>query len=141
MGKLLAIDYGGKRCGIAVTDDMQIIASGLDTIATTDLLEWLVSYTQKETVERFIIGLPKRMHGQASAIEPEIQKFITKLGQKLSHIPIERYDERFTSKLALDTLLKGGASKKKRQEKGIIDKISATLILQGYMDNQSNNPF
>lgn len=137
MGKLLAIDYGSKRCGIAVTDDMQIIASGLDTIPTASLISWLQVYVSKESVDVFVVGEPKRLHGEASAIEPQIKEFLTKLETLFPAIPIKRMDERFTSKMAFDTMLASGMSKKKRQNKGLIDQISATIILQGYLQQKN----
>lgn len=137
MGCILAIDYGTKRCGIAVTDDLQIIASALDTVETSSVLSFLKNYIQANHVTTIVIGQPKRMHGQDSDVEKLILKFIEKLKKTLpSDISIERYDERFTSKLAFDTLLSSGVSKKRRQDKGVIDRISATLILQGYLDSR-----
>lgn len=136
MGQLLAIDYGNKRTGIAVTDDMQIIASGLDTIETPKLISFLKNYMNTNTVDAFIIGEPKRMHGIASDIEVEIKEVIEKLKTTFNTIQIFRIDERFTSKIAFDTMIASGISKKKRQNKGLIDKISATLILQSFLDSK-----
>ncbi|MDY8134000.1 Holliday junction resolvase RuvX [Aquimarina sp. 2201CG5-10] len=136
MARILAIDYGGKRCGIAVTDESQIIASGLTTVETKDLLLWLQDYVVKEDVELFIVGEPKRLHGEASDSEKLIQPFLEKLNTVLPDIPVKRIDERFTSKIAFNTMLASGISKKKRKDKALVDQISATIILQDYLYNQ-----
>ncbi|WP_103865270.1 Holliday junction resolvase RuvX [Aquimarina sp. I32.4] len=136
MARILAIDYGGKRCGIAVTDESQIIASGLTTVDTKDLLQWLEGYVAKEEVELFIVGEPKRLHGEPSESEKLIQPFLEKLHKVLPTIPVKRIDERFTSKMAFDTMLASGISKKKRKDKALVDQISATIILQDYLYNQ-----
>lgn len=130
MKRLLAIDYGKKRCGIAVTDPLQIIASGLTTVSTPDLISFLKKYTTDEAVEKIIIGRPKRMNNEDSEIETDIQRFIELLTKELPQIPIEREDERFTSKIAFQTMIDSGLKKKQRQNKALIDEISATLILQ-----------
>ncbi len=136
MARILAIDYGGKRCGIAVTDESQIIASGLTTVDTKDLLSWIKDYVSKEAVELFVVGEPKRLHGEASESEKLIKPFLEKLSKELPDIPIKRIDERFTSKIAFDTMIAGGISKKKRRNKALVDQISATIILQDYLYNQ-----
>ncbi|TPN84786.1 Holliday junction resolvase RuvX [Aquimarina algicola] len=136
MARILAIDYGGKRCGIAVTDESQIIASGLTTIDTQKLLEWLKAYVSEEEVELFIIGEPKRLHGESSESEKLIQLFLEKLGKTIPDIPVKRIDERFTSKIAFNTMIASGISKKKRQNKALVDQISATIILQDYLYNR-----
>lgn len=136
MGRLLAIDYGTKRTGLAVTDEMQIIASGLTTVNTNDTIVYLKDYVEKETVDKFIIGLPKQMNNTLSESEVFIQKFITKLHQEIPLIPIVRVDERFTSKIAFQTMIDSGLKKKQRQNKALIDEISATLILQSYLSSQ-----
>lgn len=133
MKRLLAIDYGKKRCGIAVTDPLQIIASGLTTVSTPDLISFLKKYTTDEAVEKIIIGKPKRMNNEDSEIETDIQHFIELLRKELPQIPIEREDERFTSKMAFQTMIDSGLKKKQRQNKALIDEISATLILQSYL--------
>ncbi len=135
MARILAIDYGGKRCGIAVTDESKIIASGLTTVATKEVLQWLQEYTSKEKVELFIVGEPKRLHGEASESEQLIQVFLEKLNTVLPDIPVKRMDERFTSKIAFNTMITSGISKKKRRDKTLVDKISATIILQDYLYN------
>lgn len=133
MGRLLAIDYGKKRTGIAVTDELQIIASGLTTVDTKDLINFLKNYVQKEQVELFLIGEPKQMNNEASESEALIIPFLKKLQKAIPDIPFERVDERFTSKMAFQTMLDSGLSKKKRQNKALVDEISATLILQSYL--------
>ena len=133
MGRLLAIDYGKKRTGIAITDELQIIASGLTTIDTKDLINFLKDYVQKEQVDLFLVGEPKQMNNEASESEALIIPFLKKLQNVIPDIPIERVDERFTSKMAFQTMLDSGLSKKKRQNKALIDEISATLILQNYL--------
>lgn len=133
MSKILAFDYGTVRTGLAVTDDLKMMAFGLDTIATKELFVYLDKYLKTEKVELFVVGEPKKMDGTASESEVYIQEFIKKLNNKY-HIPIERFDERFTSKMAFDTMITSGIGKKKRKDKALVDKISATIILQGYLD-------
>lgn len=133
MGRLLALDYGKKRTGIAVTDELKIIASGLITVKTSELLDFLKDYTNQETVETLVVGLPKQMDNTASESEYLIQKFLPKLIANFPNIPIVRIDERFTSKMAFQSMIDSGLGKKKRQNKALVDEISATLILQNYM--------
>ncbi|MGM5469918.1 Holliday junction resolvase RuvX [Flavobacteriaceae bacterium LMO-SS05] len=133
MGRILAIDFGTKRTGIAVTDELQMIASGLTTVATTDLIEFLKDYITTEQVELFIIGEPKQMNNEASESEASIQIFIKKLTQAIPNIPIERIDERFTSKMAFQTMIDSGLKKNQRKNKALVDEISATIILQSYL--------
>lgn len=133
MSRLLAIDFGKVRTGIAVTDELQIIASGLTTVATTELIPFLKEYTQKEKVELFLVGLPKQMNNTASESEMIIKPFLEKLSKSFPKIPIKRVDERFTSKIAFQSMIDGGLKKKQRQSKGLIDEISATIILQSYL--------
>lgn len=135
MARILAIDYGSKRCGIAITDESKIIASGLTTVDTKDLLSWLLDYVSKEEVELFVVGEPKRLHGEPSESEKLIKPFLEKLNKVLPAIPVERMDERFTSKIAFNTMLASGISKKKRRDKALVDQISATIILQDYLYN------
>jgi len=135
MGRLLAIDYGTKRTGIAVTDEMQIIASGLTTVETSNLIVFLKTYISKEKVDKIIVGLPKQMNNSDSESEVYIQKFIVALEKEMPHISIERVDERFTSKMAFQTMIDGGLTKKQRRNKALVDEISATLILQSYMSS------
>ena len=136
MGRLLAIDYGSKRTGIAVTDEMQIIASGLTTVETKNLIPFLKTYCKDELVELFLIGLPKQMNNQLSESEPLILKFIKILEKEIPHISIQRVDERFTSKMAFQSMIDSGLKKKQRQNKALVDEISATLILQSYLHNK-----
>ena len=136
MGRILAIDYGKVRTGIAVTDELQIIASGLTTVLTKELLEFLSSYVTNETVDLFIVGLPKQMNNEPSESESLIIPFLKKLEAKFPSTPITRVDERFTSKMAFQTMIDSGLKKKQRQNKALIDEISATLILQSYMYNK-----
>ena len=136
MGRLLAIDYGSKRTGVAVTDEMQIIASGLTTVDTNNIINFLKSYIDKESVDLILIGLPKQMNNELSESEPLILKFIKTLDKELPDTPIHRVDERFTSKMAFQTMIDSGLNKKKRKNKALVDEISATLILQSYLYNK-----
>ena len=135
MVRILAIDFGIKRTGIAVTDELRLIASGLTTVSTKELLHFLKDYTQKECVDLFIVGEPKQMDNSISESELEIKSFLKKLKTFIPQIPVKRYDERFTSKMAFQAMIDGGVKKQKRKNKALIDEISATLILQGYMDS------
>lgn len=134
MGKALAIDYGQKRCGIAVTDDLQIIASGLTTVPTKEVLSFLKKYINEENVTEIIVGEPKQMNNQPSESEAFIKPFLVELKKIIPNIPIIRIDERFTSKMAVQTMISSGLKKKKRQNKALIDEISATIILQTYLN-------
>ena len=133
MGRILAIDYGTKRTGIAVTDELQLIASGLTTVKTENLISFLADYFQKETVDLVLIGEPKQKDGSPSQSEAHIQTFLKQFRQKFSNMPVKRVDERFTSKLAFDSMIKSGLKKKQRQNKALIDEVSATIILQSYL--------
>ena len=134
MARILAIDYGKKRTGIAITDELQIIASGLTTVNTKDFFTFIANYLKKEDVELFIVGEPKQMDYSVSESEVLIIPFITKLKTAYPNIPIERIDERFTSKMAFQTMIDSGFSKKKRRDKALLDEISATIILQTYLN-------
>ena len=136
MKKILALDFGKKRTGIAVTDDLQIFASGLTTVATSKLISFLKDYIQKEGVALFVVGKPKQMNNTDSESEVLIASFLKKLQGNFPKIPIHREDERFTSKMAFQTMIDSGFSKKKRQDKALIDEISATIILQSYLYNK-----
>lgn len=136
MGKILAFDFGKKRTGIAVTDDLQIIASGLDTIETKALFPFLNKYVSQEEVTLFVVGKPKQMNNTDSESEVLIRGFLAKLSKHFPNIPIHREDERFTSKMAFQTMIDGGLNKKQRQNKALVDKISATIILQSYLYNR-----
>lgn len=132
----MAIDYGIKRTGIAVTDDMQIIASGLTTVDTPKLFSFLTEYLKKEKVEAILVGDPKQMNGMPSESAEMINTFVEKLRNQVNEIEIVRVDERFTSKLAFQSLIQSGAKKKQRQDKGLIDEISATILLQDYLSQK-----
>lgn len=136
MAQILALDFGLKRVGIAVTDDLQIIASGLTTIPTNEIFKFLDNYLQREKVELFLVGAPKQMDYTVSESEKHIIPFVKKLKSKFSNIPILRIDERFTSKMAFQTMIDSGLKKKQRQNKALIDEISATIILQSYLYNK-----
>jgi putative Holliday junction resolvase len=135
MARILAIDYGKKRTGIAVTDNLQIIASGLTTVPTKELYTFLKEYTNNEKVELFLVGEPKQMNNSASESEALIIPFIDDLIKMFPSIPIKRIDERFTSKMAFQTMIDSGLKKKQRQNKALVDEISATIILQSYLYN------
>lgn len=137
MGRLLAIDYGKKRTGLAVTDPLQIIATALETVPTENLLHYLEEYQKQEEIEAFIIGKPQSLQGEATNASPLVEKFIQELTKKYPQIPIHQHDERFTSKIALNAMITGGTSKKYRQNKGNLDKVSAVVILQSYMESLS----
>ncbi|CAL2079707.1 Holliday junction resolvase RuvX [Tenacibaculum dicentrarchi] len=136
MGRVLAIDFGKKRTGIAVTDELQIIASGLTTVNTKELISFLKDYIKKENVALFIIGKPKQMDNSDSQSEALILPFLEKLAKSIPNIPIKREDERFTSKMAFQTMIDSGLNKKQRQNKALVDEISATIILQSYLYNK-----
>ncbi|WP_299014237.1 Holliday junction resolvase RuvX [uncultured Polaribacter sp.] len=133
MSRILAIDFGKKRTGIAVTDELQIIASGLTTVNTEELLPFLKDYISKEKVALFLVGLPKQMNNTDSESEVLIAPFLAKLQKEIPNIPVKRIDERFTSKMALQTMIAGGMKKKQRRNKALVDEISATIILQSYL--------
>lgn len=135
MARILAFDYGEKRTGIAVTDELQIIASGLTTVDTKKIFSFITEYLKKERVELFVVGEPKQMNNTASESEALIAVFVTKLSQTFPKIPIKRIDERFTSKMAFQSMIDSGLKKKQRQNKALIDEISATIILQTYLSS------
>lgn len=134
MSKIVAIDFGGKRCGIAETDSLQIIASGLTTVETKNLQDFMMDYLQKEDVECMVVGEPRRLNDEMSAIEKSIEPFINFIKKRFPKLKIEREDERFTSKMAIESMIAGGVKKMKRRDKALVDKVSATLILQSYME-------
>ena len=133
MSRILSIDYGKKRTGLAVTDPLQLIAGGLATVSTSTLFEYLSDYVQKEQVERIVIGEPRQPNGQPSENLARVQQFVNRWRKAMPQIPIEYFDERFTSVLAHQAMLEGGLKKKARQDKALVDEISATIILQDYM--------
>lgn len=135
MGRILAIDYGRKRAGIAVTDELQIIATGLETVASHELLTFLKEYTTREQVDLIVVGEPRDMMNRPSEASRFIEPFVKKLRAAFPNMEIKRFDERFTSKMAHQAMIEGGLKKKKRQDKALVDTLSATLILQSYMES------
>ena len=133
LARILSIDYGKKRTGIAVTDPLQIIAGGLATVSTSELFDWLKAYLAKESVERIIIGEPRQPNGQPSENLQRVQQFVNRWRKAVPEVPIEYFDERFTSVLAHQAMLDGGLKKKVRQDKALVDEISATIILEDYL--------
>jgi putative Holliday junction resolvase len=136
MSRILSIDYGKKKTGIAVTDPMQIIANGLTTVETSKIWEFLADYLSKNEVERLIIGLPKQMNNEPSESMKYINPFVGRFKKLYPNIPVEFVDERFTSKLAFQAMIDGGLKKKERQNKALVDEISATIILQSYLETK-----
>ena len=139
MARILSIDYGKKRTGLAVTDPLQIIASGLATVSTSELFDYLKQYIDKEPVERIVIGEPRQPNGQPSENLARVQQFVNRWRKAMPQIPIEYYDERFTSVLAHQAMIDGGLRKKVRQDKALVDEISATIILEDYMRSRQFN--
>ena len=133
MGRIMAIDYGKKRTGLAVTDPLRIIATPLDTVSTNELISYLGSYMKKETVDEFVVGMPKTLKNEDSEIAPLVRAFVEELKKVYPEKKIHLADERFTSRMAMQAMIEGGMKKKDRQIKGNVDKISATIILQSFM--------
>lgn len=133
MARILSIDYGRKRTGLAVTDPLQLIAGGLATVSTHELFDWLKDYVGREPVERIVIGEPRQTNGQPSENYQRVQEFINRWRRAMPAVPIECYDERFTSVLAQQVMIDAGLRKKARQDKALVDEISAVIILQDYM--------
>ena len=136
MGRVLAIDYGVRRTGLAVTDPLQIIPGGLTTVETPQLLTFLKNYLSKENVERFVVGLPKQTNGQDSDNLPRVQAFVVQLKKIFPAVPVDMWDERYTSVLAQQTILQSGIGKMARRNKALVDEVSATIILQGWMERR-----
>ena len=136
MPRILAIDYGLKRTGIAITDEMQIIASGLTTIESPTAIQFFRDYFSKEKVEKVLIGEPKQMNGEPSQSTEIIEKFVTKFKNVFPEMAIERVDERFTSKMAFQTMIDSGLKKQQRRNKALVDEISATIMLQDYLNRK-----
>jgi putative holliday junction resolvase len=136
MARIIAIDFGMKRVGIASTDPLQLIASPMTTVANKESIAFISDYCSKEEVETIVVGQPTRASGELSGIETEILKFIVKLKEKLPNMPIERWDERYTSKMAMQALIASGVKKKQRRDKSLLDSTSAGLILQDYLENK-----
>ena len=130
MARILSIDYGKKRTGIAVTDPLQLIAGGLATVSTSELFDWLKAYLAREPVERIVIGEPRQPNGQPSENLERVQQFVNRWRKVVPEVPVEFYDERFTSVLAHQAMIDGGLKKKARQDKALVDEISATIILE-----------
>ena len=135
MGRIIAIDYGKKRSGIAVTDTLKIVANGLTTVPTHTLSDFIKNYIASESVEKIIVGLPKQMNNQPSENMRYIQPFVNRLRKEIPEIPVEMYDERFTSVLAHRAMIDGGMKKMARRDKAIVDEISATIILNDYLES------
>ncbi len=133
MGRILAIDYGKKRTGIAVTDPLRIIATPLETVLTSDLIKFLTTYLGKEPVDEFVVGMPKTLLNEDSEIAPLVRIFVEELKKTFPEKKIHLADERFTSRMAMQAMIDGGMKKKDRQVKGNVDKISATIILQSFL--------
>lgn len=138
MGRLLAIDYGRKRCGIAVTDPLRICANGLITVRACDLMDFLKEYCERETVDKIIVGLPRQMDGSPSESSRYIEPFLKHLRREMPEMPVERYDERFTSTLAHRSMIDGGLRRMARRNKELVDEIAATIILNDYLSSNLN---
>ena len=136
MGRIIAIDYGRKRTGLAVTDTMQIIANGLCTVPSGEVVDFLKDYASREKVELFVVGQPKQLNNEPSENMLYVTAFVNRLRKVIPEIPIEYFDERFTSVMAHRAMIDGGLKKKKRQDKALADEISAVIILQGYMEKK-----
>ena len=136
MSRVLCIDYGVRRTGIAVTDPLQIIANGLTTVETQKLMKFLQDYVAQEKVERFVVGLPKQTNGRDSDNLPRVKTFVEQLEKAIPNIPVEMWDERYTSVLAQQTILQSGIGKMARRNKALVDEVSATIILQGWMERR-----
>lgn len=136
MARLLSIDYGRKRCGLAVTDPLQLVPGGLTTVPTSSLMDFLKDYLQREEVERIIVGEPRQSNGMPSENMARVEAFVKVLRKQVPGISVDFYDERFTSVIAHRTMIEGGLKKKDRMNKGLVDEISATIILEDYMDSR-----
>ena len=136
MGRIIAIDYGQKKVGFAVTDELQIIANGLDTVHVSKAFDFLKDYVSKEKVDVIVIGDPRKMDNSQSDSARFIEPFVNRVKKEIPNIPVVRMDERFTSKMAFQTMIDAGLGKKARQNKELVDKISATIILQSYLMNK-----
>jgi putative Holliday junction resolvase len=138
MGRILGIDFGTKRIGIAITDPLQIFASPLKTVRNHEFYDFIEEYIKTESIEEFVIGYPMTLNNQASESVKYINPFIRKLNRLFPEIPVNKVDERFTSGMALKTMIEGGVKKKERRDKAMVDKISASIILQSFLDKRSN---
>jgi putative Holliday junction resolvase len=137
MARIIAIDYGKKRCGIAVTDPLQIIASGLTTVDSKELVWFLKQYTQKEAVEKLVVGYPLNLDDSPTDATAAVEKFVRNFTKVFPNIPVEMVDERYTSAMAMEAMIAMGMKRQQRREKGMIDEISATIILQEYLQSRS----
>lgn len=135
MGRILAIDYGRKRCGVAATDTLQICANGLGTVRACDLMAFLKDYCAKEPVERIVVGLPKQLNGEPSESTRYIEPFLKHLKNEMPEMPVDRYDERFTSAIAHRAMIDGGLPKMARRNKELVDEMAATIILTDYLES------
>jgi len=140
MGRILAVDYGAKRTGLAVTDTLQIAAGGLTTVASAEAVSYIVAYAKREPIDEIVVGLPKQMDNRPSENMARVKTFARKLKAALPEATIAFYDERFTSTMAHRAMIDGGLGKKRRQDKALVDEISAVIILQGYMEWKKNQP-
>lgn len=138
MGRVLAIDYGVRRTGLAVTDPLQIIPGGLTTVETPQLLAYLKNYLCKENVERFVVGLPRQTNGRDSDNLPRVRAFVEQLKKAFPSVPVDMWDERYTSVMAQQAILQSGIGKMARRNKALVDEVSATIILQGWMERTPN---
>ncbi len=139
MGRIVAVDYGTKRVGLAVTDPLQMIATGLTTVAAKDAIAFLKDYCGKESVEKFVVGDARHLDNTPAQVAPAINRFVGQLQQHFPGIPVVRVDERFTSTIAAKTLVDSGLKKKDRQNKALLDTISATIILQSFLETHPSN--
>ena len=139
MGRIMAIDYGRKRVGIAITDPLKMIAQGLDTVHAKDIFTFLKNYCANEVVEQFVVGDPRDLQNREGEAMEFVKPFVKKLKEQFPDIPVEMMDERFTSKMAFQAMVDGGLKKKDRQNKALIDKVSATILLQSYLEKENNN--
>ncbi|AHM61826.1 Holliday junction resolvase [Flammeovirgaceae bacterium 311] len=137
MARILAIDYGAKRVGLAVTDPMQIIATPLDTVHSKDLMEFIKKYIQQQEVEAFVVGMPKHLDSSDTTATAGAKGCVTLLRKHFPQIPVHLHDERFTSRMAQQSILAGGAKKKDRQNKELVDKVSAAIILQSFLESKA----
>jgi len=138
VGRVLAIDYGVRRTGLAVTDPLQIIPGGLTTVETPQLLSYLKGYLSKENVERFVVGLPRQTNGRDSDNLPRVRAFVEQLKKAFPLVPVDMWDERYTSVMAHQAILQSGIGKMARRNKALVDEVSATIILQGWMERRNN---
>ena len=136
MGRIMAIDYGLKRTGLAVTDPLQIISTPLETVASATIMDYLAKYLVKEKVDAFVVGMPKTLLNEDSSIAPKVRLFVDQLRKKFPAVPVHLADERFTSSIARQSMIAGGMKKKQRQDKSNVDKISAAIILQDFMESK-----